>query len=810
MNAPIRLSKSSAPRHRGISPLMLDSLVVPDRDPFRGIIPIDKLTDDLLVEVPKGTDFRKTLSIQLFINNDFEDPDNFIGDPVDLESFDLGDPNLVKFDLYYKTTEFPAQGENVTVSLNYFLYDTASEAAEAAGLPLSVRFDRQAAGGDELPPIAFTDDQLSGITASDLDGDGKLNTIVDPYHLGEEGDVVEMWLGESATNGSYLAPTFTVTDPKMQLPVNFTREQLDNVGDAQAMYFGYRVTDFAGNVSAVSNLTAIDVFINLPSLDPPVVPEAADGLVTYNDANPSVTVEIPRYDGAALNDLIAVLWGGLPTNPYALTQVDLDRDPTLPVASIEVPYATVARAGNDMAIKVLYEMTRVGSPTLPSPEVDVPVDLRTPGGPDPDPDPELPEHGNIRAPSIQCGTSPVNTIDPTDYGEDAVATAFRQGVDNQTIWLLDDVIQMHWGTVSEPEIASVTVTVPNEGANIPIPIPFTDVIETIGVGPVDTWFTVTRELPTEGGGTQPVTVRSPIQTVQVASAGALPGDGNELAAADFWQKNDNNIIVQRVGIKGTSVRIPLVDVSNISLALNPTISYNFVGIESEDANGPPTPPGAEIEESRITATDVPLEQSHIDLGYFEVALPYAKTYFICRNGAKLNYSLANDIGRNSNHAEAFVRFAMNGAGGSCSVPTFAKASGVTASLASASPRYALSVSDNNLPPIAFTEDQRSGISEDDLEQGVLVAAVNPYFGVAAGDVIEPWVGTSEAESSGTYLSSSTVGDPDKKTPINFAGDSILAVGNNQRLYFGYRVTDKDGEVSGLSRLVGIQVNIESK
>ncbi|WP_425975279.1 hypothetical protein [Pseudomonas plecoglossicida] len=294
---------------------MLDPLVVPDRDPIRGIIPIDKLTADLLVEVPKGAEFRNSLSIQLFINNDFEDPDNFIGDPVDLASFDLTDPTLVKFDLFYKTTEFPAQGANVTVSLNYFLFDTASESGVAAGLPLSVRFDRQPAGGDELPPIAFTDEQLSGITASDLDVDGKLNTIVDPYHLGEEGDLVELWLGDSATNGSYLAPTYPVTDPRLQLPVSFTREQLDAVGDAQAMYFGYRVTDFAGNVSPVSNLTAIDVFINLPTLDPPVVPEAADGLVTYNDANPSVTVEIPRYDGAALNDAIVVLWGACQPTP---------------------------------------------------------------------------------------------------------------------------------------------------------------------------------------------------------------------------------------------------------------------------------------------------------------------------------------------------------------------------------------------------------------------------------------------------------------------------------------------------------------
>ncbi|WDY57217.1 hypothetical protein [Pseudomonas sp. PSKL.D1] len=816
MNVPARVSKGKAYGHNVSARkiMALDQLIVPDREPTRGIIPIDKLTNRLPVKINKGPDFRNTLSIQLFINDDFEEPANFIGLPLDLASFDLTDPTLVDFELYYEIADFPPAGTNVTVSLNYFLFDTASEAAEAAALPVSVRFDQEAAGGDELPPIVFTDAQLAGITASDLDANGRLNVLIDPYYLSEVDDVVELWLGTGAdeATGNYLTPTFPLTVQGAVIPVYFERQHLDNAGDAMKLYFGYRSTDLAGNQTGLSSLVGLDVFINLPTLEAPVVPEALDfdpdGLVTFNDANPSVTVEIPRYPGAALEDEITVIWGGIKFAAYPLIQADLDRDPLLPVAYIEVLFDVVERAGSSNDIKVSYEMLRTGNPVLPSPETIVAVDLSTPGGPDPDP--ELPEHTNLQAPSIQCGASPANTIEPADFGKPATATVFRVGVDLQPIWQLDDVIQMHWGSVSNPQIGTVTVNATNTGANIPVPIPFADVIEAVGVGDIVTYFTLTRKLLTPGGNEVEVTVKSPEQIVKVTSAGALPGDGNQLAAGDFWEKNASNIITQRVGVRGTSVRINLAGVSNISLALNPKISYNFVGIESGDATGPGTPPGDEIEPSRINEDDVPLVQADIDRGYFEIPLPYAKTYFICRNGAKLNYSLANDLGRNSNHAEAFVRFAMNDAGSVCPVPRLAKPSG-SKGTSGIKPRAKITGVPSTPPAIAFTDAQRTGITEEDLETNVLIVAVNPYFEMAKGHTLVPWVGTSQAESSGSYLEpSSAVTEPGTTTLIGFARDALLALGNNQRLYFGYKIIVSDEEESGLSRSVGIQVDLDQK
>lgn len=789
---------------------------VPARDPLRGIIPISELETDLLVLVSNGSEFKNSLTIQLFVGNDFDNPDNRRGDPVELKDYDLGDPNL-KFELHYKVSEFPPAGEDVTESLNYFLFDIDSEAG-APGVPVNVRFDRKPAGGDELPPIAFTDDQLRGITNSDLDANGDLNVLIDPYYLGEDGDVIEMWVGDAPDSGSYLTPSFLVGDPTLQAPVKYTRAQLEAAGDGQDLYFGYKVTDFAGNESTISNLTKISVFINLPTLGAPVVPEGADGLVTYNDANPSVTVEIPHYDGAARNDGIVVIWAGGRADRYSLSQEDIDRDPELPVASIEVPFDLVAAGGNGTVV-VSYEMDRVNNPTTPSPGTDVAVNLTTPGGPDPDPDPETPEHENVKAPLIKVATSPDNTISPGDFGEPGDATIFRVGDDLQPIWLVGDVIQMHWGAVSSPHIAPFPVTAVNEGANISVDIPFDDVIQAEGVGPIPTYFTITRELPVPppGSGTVPVTIKSPEQIVMVASSGALPGDGSQLRAAFFPEANARNIITKAVGSRGTTLRILLDGVTNIELTSNPKVSYEFVGITSGDQSGPGTPPGDPIEQSRISGVDVPLTLNDLNQGYFEVPLPYAKTYYICRNGAKVNYSLANDVGRNSDHVEAFVRFAMNEAGEKCLPPSLSSRSAMATrsmgALSSAGLVMGVACSMQStdttaLPPIAFTEDQRSGISDENLENGLLVADVNPYGGMKQGDVLQPWLGLTNAEASGRYLdTTSSVDRPGSKTPISFARADLLAVGNQATLYFGYRVTNTSDEPTALSALVPIFVNL---
>ncbi|MDH0302806.1 MULTISPECIES: hypothetical protein [unclassified Pseudomonas] len=104
------------------------------------------------------------------------------------------------------------------------------------------------------------------------------------------------------------------------------------------------------------------------------------------------------------------------------------------------------------------------------------------------------------------------------------------------------------------------------------------------------------------------------------------------------------------------------------------------------------------------------------------------------------------------------------------------------------------------PPIAFSDDQRSGIADDDLEGGKLTTFVNPYFDSAEGDTITLWVGSSQSE--GEYLQPVfTVADPEARTEVSFPVEELRVV-NDRRAYFGYKVNE--GE---LSLLVGIDVAV---
>ncbi len=656
MNSKVTIATTSR-KHSGIRILALPELTVPARDATRGIIPIIELDNDLEVKVPKSSDLRPGDFIRLF------NAGTWFGDELEITQADLDDPTLIEFTLIYPQSEFPAPGTDVTVALDYGIYDPFSENGQPSQRVVNTRFDRRAAGGAQLPPIAFTEEQLSGITEADMVAD-VLPLVISPYHYGEAEDKIELWLGTSAdeSSGTWLVPTFEVTNPTLNVRVEITRQELEDAGDG-LRYFAYRVTDWAGNISGISSTTPIEVFLQLPALDAPLVPEADDGLITYNDANPSVGVAIPTYDGASAGDSIVLSWGAARLAPYVLTPADAINDP---LVTLEVPYAIVRQEG-DGNINVRYQMSRAGQPPITSGDTPVEVNLTTPGGPDPDPNPELPEHGNIKAPTIKCGTSPDNTITPGDFGKDAVAIITRPGVDNKPIWLVDDVIQLHWQNISNPELTPVTVTVSNEPANINYPIPFTGVIDQTGSGEFDVYFTLTRELPASPNPV-PVTVRSPIQRVRVTAGAELPGDGNPLNQASFPDANSRNIITRAVGMAGTVFRIPLAGVSNIELTKNPRVSYDFVGIETPlNQVTPPPPPFTPIEASRIKMAGVALTQSDLDTGYIDVPLPYSLTYYICRNGAIVDYTIENDIGP-TQASQGYVYFALNQGGGTCTLP----------------------------------------------------------------------------------------------------------------------------------------------
>ncbi|HGM5582745.1 TPA: hypothetical protein ACKP22_004466 [Pseudomonas putida] len=655
MNAPVAI--------KSVGVRSLPSFRVPERDEKRETVPVRYLENPVAVIVTRGPDFVAGDELKLTLDG------NDIGTPFTI-------PNVTddEYTLYIQVADLPPNGSDTKVILNYIYRDTFSGLEEPSPHKISVRFDRQPPGGRSLPPIAFTDEQRDGITDTDIKN-GVLPLSIDPYSLIATEDTLDIWIGtdpNDESSGVWFPKLGEVDDPAETTVANLPRAALVAQGDGRR-YFAYRATDWAGNVSVWSWRTGINVGLQSPSLAAPVVPANADGLIVYPEANP-VVVEIPPYPGVgipAVGDQLILSWGSQPLPPYSLLPGDIGNDP---LATIKVPLDVVRRVG-DGSVVVRYQMRRVGFDPASSPDVTVQVDLRTPGGVDPTPDDPI--HGNLIVPALHCGSSPVNTIEPDDFGADARVVVPRLGVDGTVIWAVNDVVQLHYQSLSSPELPAVTVTAGNAGADIEIPVPYATVIDPTGTGTIKVWFTVTRMLPATPNPV-PVTVPSPVQEVQVASRDALPGGTAGLQMGVFPDANGDNVIIPRkVGtelVRNTVFRIPLAGVSNIEISDNPRLSYEFIGHRTvgRPARPVPTAPPAPLpdkiaESKKASDKDIDLTAADLARGYYEVELPYVNlTDWICTGGATLNYTLINDAGRAVAPAR-WTYFAVNPPGQACRV-----------------------------------------------------------------------------------------------------------------------------------------------
>lgn len=633
-------------------------LEIPLLDPERGILPVKAYEKDIEIRIPRFDNVRPRDVITLVRNGvDFGGT---------IPAAGLTEP-------YYthsiKAEHFPALGSDETWSLDYKVYDPRSADGSPTGLTVRARFDRLAPGGLTPPPIAFTQDQLEGITEDDMSGD-RLEVMINPYYDGEPDDVIQMWLSTTSAEDEqfYLTPSFTVLDPLNPMSVHFTRDQLMALDVSGTLYFGYRVTDWAGNVSRRSTPVGIRVFLDQPELLAPAVPEAGDGLVTFNDAVPDVQVDIPAYEGAAEGDRIVLFWKNAAMS-YELKAADLPKDP---LVSLLVPYTTVSAQSGvvEETVPVRYEMIRGTQPVVSSPVTAVRVNLETPGGVDPDP--LTPIHENLQPPLINPSNTPPNTVTAQQF-DNALAPHVELARSGQSgaepVWKVGDVIQLHWANLHAPQIASIEVDESNEGQNIRFDVPFDTVVKVVGTGQISVFYSITRQLPVEGSEPVAVMVRSPEQIVSVASSAILPGNGT-LDPGSFPEAIDIFDIptIQRpVGLDGTPFRIPLADVSNITPDLEPVLTYEFMGYMSEEDGVPIDEPWEPIEQSRVSGT-VSLSEADIERGYYEVHLDYADVLaVICDNGALLNYSLSNINGL-VNAPRHYVYIAVNEVSGFCPVP----------------------------------------------------------------------------------------------------------------------------------------------
>ena len=673
---------------------ILPQMSVPNLRPSDGRLPLALIGARIPVIIPSPPVVRPRDYFQLYANG-YEDT-NKLGILVPVPYPGGGDTTL-----YIEAADqpqlTPAEYPGVTWSLDYGVVDPVTEQSEIAFKPVRIIFDRYPPGG--LPPtpgaLSFTPEQLSGITGDDIDPteDGVIVHIASWFD-DDVDDQAELWLGTGPleADGSYITPLPpAVTNPAGGIDVVFPRAALETF-NAGPVYFGYRVTDWVGNVSNLSTTTPINVYLSgLPQdLEAPLIPEAAPynpedgsglpvgtGLLTWDEANPTTTVQIPIYTGVAEDDRIYLKWNGQTSiPPVFVTQDDIDDEPTngyLLKTELQLdPY--VLTDGSADNIGIWYQVSPAsGAFSVDSPKQYINVNLTTPGGEDPDPG--TPEHENLQPPQLLssfAGSVP-NIIPAEAYTSPANLTIYRAGAipPGAVIWARSDVISIFWGADHADDPTDITINAGNELRDLVVPIPPAMIAANGSGADIPPYYVITRIL--SHGNT--ASARSPTTLLQVTAPGELPGGDAPLVPAFFPEAVDvilpppapiyrYQFIQPTVGLRGTTLCIPLAGVANVSKG--DFVSVDFVGLEGpddddQDDTAPPIP------ESRISVVDHEINDEDVRLGYFLVPLPYSKTYYICRNLSITNYSIRNSAGL-KNAPMQHIIFALNISGGLCRVP----------------------------------------------------------------------------------------------------------------------------------------------
>lgn len=584
-----------------------------------------------------------------------------VGDIIDLKPYKPGD--TIEVTLYAVDRPLNDTVDRLPASINYRVrYDSGGGNFEDGPTGQGFITDIVRPGLNSLGPLVFADAVVAnGITPDTLVDDGSggsyLPCTVKGYDAAATGD----WIFGVIDDVGETAPPLEVVEAQVgnDIELRFPRALLEGF-DGAIHGFGCRIEDRAGNQSVVSTSTRLSVRLSgqIVDLRPPVVPGAADGLVTDADAhdNGGVTVRIPGHPSVQAGDTIRLLWNAYVSDAIVVDVSEVGQDP---LKTTVAPYAMVyddwfAMAGdNDINVPatVSYRVERggnlIGEPTQATA---APVNLFGAGGKDHDP--ETPGHDNLRAPVVQAGDNgsggappPPNLIPADALTVDATATipgstqdtpplpAFRSG----------DRIQFYWNGQAVDNEFVVTAAGVDVVRTIPAAV--------LGAHSPGTWnvhYVATRTLATT-----PFTNASlsPTRVVAVKDSTGLPGEGLPLAEAKWVEGPADPGLPDQIDYDkalsdgGTPARI----YSYLNMAERDAVTIVFQGYDSI------TPPGTPVEGSSYTVVYEVREEDLIpkrddtvdppvDAIYVDFVIPTDKLLPISFGRATFDYTVKNDAG----------------------------------------------------------------------------------------------------------------------------------------------------------------------
>jgi len=380
------------------------------------------------------------------------------------------------------TLEFPQASipRNGKLWVRYELYDHFND--KYVSLPIELICDSVAPWGDNPAPPLLPPNEIinEGYLVNHPEG---IELDLPDYPDRAPGDTYQVfylkdWPEENADYENPAAVGPVEDDLKVIVPADAVRL----LGDGR-FYIVYYLFDKARNRSRIRLPATVDVVLtpepaNLP---PPKVPLATDdGVLSLEDAQAGVTVEIELYTNRKDEDRILVTWG---STPLPAEQVGTRPFPIKIFVPNQVLHKEYGKATGVVPTNVSYTVLRGQVPYGPADDdFDVDFSLAGPERPDPDPTWPDPVNSDMLAPTITSFTGLANAIAPPDRGQDATLTfdVFPNAANGQVVEFYWDgtlVTEAQW-TVDQATGTEKSVTIPwryiqDAGNNPALPVHYT-------------------------------------------------------------------------------------------------------------------------------------------------------------------------------------------------------------------------------------------------------------------------------------------------------------------------------------------------
>ncbi|MFJ3467258.1 hypothetical protein [Pseudomonas sp. NPDC090201] len=594
-------------------------------------IPVAEADAGITVEVPRWPTMLATYRIRItWDGNDASSVVPTVPPFYEITAADVVDPN------FKWTVQLPASltAQEGTHVVSYRVTTRLGGNATWPTAGTTIIVDRTAPGGELLPILLGDDEQQLPplITAANFINDEFITTVSD-YDGIELNDVLVPWIQRGTDPIVRLPGSAEVVDADevhtRKVKLRFKRSDVETLADG-VINFGYNITDEPGNVSFDSPAARIRVILlDVPSqLEAPIVPAFLnDGVVSYSDAVAGVDVQIPIYRDPHLADVIVVDWGGQKSAPYSLTTADLTQDP---VTTIKLLFPVVATAGSNPRLPVSYTVSREGLP-YPSPVLEVNVDLRVPGGPDPE--------TNLKQIVIESGTGDIDRISEAAFSLTAFAIVSNRTNDTppQPSFVAGDIITVTWGGT---DVAPPYTVATGDNAQ-PLRLAVAPgYFQATGNIPVN--YRISREL--QPPYTPPVREEgAPLpKLIPVESSQGKPNDGQPFSGPTYPDKNADDIIDRETAQRPVRVRT---QVALTNMAEGDDVELTLKGVDFDSGADLPVPPL--VQDHRISPEE-------FARGYYDFTVDRDFLRSICQGYMVGTYKLTNSRGSGISDASSVI------------------------------------------------------------------------------------------------------------------------------------------------------------